>query len=85
MRNIVFAAIAAVAISGISPAIAGDGDEPVANTQFAQLPGVVAQASVQSVPSVELGQNGQEAATFATQTNSGVSLFPAHNGGGDNQ
>jgi hypothetical protein len=83
MRTIVFAAIAALAFAGISPAIAEEGEQPTANTQFTQLPGVIAQPSVQSAVAIE--QNGQGVATLATQTSSGISLFPPHDGGGDNQ
>jgi hypothetical protein len=85
MRILIYAALVAGAVTGISPAIAGEGEGTVANTQFTQLPGVIAQAPAPNAPSVALVRNSQGAATYVTQTSPGVWLFPPYNGGGDNR
>lgn len=85
MRTMVHAAIAAFGIASISPAIAGEGEGPIANTQFAQLPGVIAQAPVQDVQHVAVAQDGRRDNTFVTVSRQGTWLFPPHDGGGDNQ
>jgi hypothetical protein len=55
MRTMIIAAVAAMGLaSGV--AYAGDGEEPVANTLFTQIPGVVAQVPVGNVPSVDTAQ-----------------------------
>lgn len=48
MRTLLRAAIAALSVTSIRQAIAGDGEGPIANPQFAQLVGVVAQVPVTS-------------------------------------
>lgn len=85
VRILIYAAIVAGAVTGIGPAIAGDGEGAIANTQFTQLPGVLAQSSVPSGPSVALVHSGQGAATYVTQTSPGIWLFPPYDGGGDNR
>ena len=47
MKIMLRAAIAALSIASIGSAIAGEGEGTVANTQFTEVPGVVAQADVQ--------------------------------------
>jgi hypothetical protein len=85
MRTLIYAAIFAAAATGIGPAIAGEGEGTIANTQFTQLPGVIAQSAVPNVPSVALVGNGQGAAAYVTQTSPGIWLFPPYDGGGDNR
>lgn len=85
MRTLFYAAIVAAAATGVSPAIAGEGEGTIANTHFTQLPGVMAQSPVQSVPSVALVRNSQGSATYVTQTSPGVWLIPPYDGGGDNR
>ncbi|HTI82587.1 MAG TPA: hypothetical protein VL614_19205 [Acetobacteraceae bacterium] len=85
MRTLIYAAIVAGAVTGIGPAIAGEGEGAVANTQFTQLPGVIAQSPVPNVPSVALVRHNQGAATYVTQTSPGIWLFPPNDGGGDNR
>jgi hypothetical protein len=85
MRTLFYAAIVAAAVAGIGPAIAGEGEGTLANTHFTQLPGVIAQSPVPSVPSVARARDSQAAATFVTQTSPGIWLFPPYDGGGDNR
>ena len=64
-------ATAAAALSlGVGSAYAGDGDGPVANTQFTELPRVVAQAPVQNAPAVATARNGQAIGTYVTHSDS---------------
>jgi hypothetical protein len=56
MRLLLRAAMAAVSIGSIPPAMAGE-SAPNPNT-FTDLPGVIAQAPAQTVPSVETAQRG---------------------------
>ena len=85
MRTLFYAAIVAAAATGISPAIAGDGEGTIANTEFTQLPGVIAQSPVPSVSAVARVRDSQRAATFVTQTSPDVWLIPPYDGGGDNR
>jgi hypothetical protein len=80
-----FLAAAAVLSLGIGSAYAGDGDGPVADTYFTELPGVVAQPAVQQAPrAVATNANGASANLFATRHSTGTWLFPPDmNGGGD--
>ena len=57
---------------------------PVANTFFTELPGVVAQAPSQQVPSaVARNQTGgAPTAAFITNHSSGTWLFPPYQGNG---
>ncbi len=73
MKIMLRAAITALSISCIGSAYAGDG--PAANTQFTEIPGVVAQAPV---------QNGQGLRVYVAGSNHGTWLFaPDRNGGSD--
>ena len=85
MRTLFYAAIVAAAATGISPAIAGDGEGAIANTAFTQLPGVIAQSPVPNVSAVAGVRDSQRAATFVTQTSPDVWLIPPYDGGGDNR
>jgi hypothetical protein len=71
-------ATAAVLSLGVGSVFPGDGEGPVPNTLFTELPGVIAQAPVQQAPSaVALGQLGNApTAAFATRSrSSGTWLF----------
>ena len=48
MKLLIRAALLAVSIGSIGSAYAGDGEGPIANTQFNELPNVIAEAPVQS-------------------------------------
>jgi hypothetical protein len=85
MKTVVRAAIAALSFASIGPAVAGEGEGAMGNTRFAELPGVIAQASVQSAPRVTTTQNGQAVHAYITNSRHGTWLFaPNETGGGDN-
>lgn len=67
--------LAAAALTlGMGAAFANEGGAE-ANTLFTEIPGVIAQAPVQSVPSVATAHNGQAVETYVTQANHGTWLF----------
>ena len=84
MRILIYAAVAAT-FAGVGPAIAGDGEGAVANSQFTLLPNVIAESPVQNAASVASVQHGQGTGTFVTQTSLGTWLNAPHDGGGDNR
>jgi hypothetical protein len=75
MKIMIRAALLAVSIGSIGTAYAGDGQGPIANTQFTQLPGVVAHAQVQENRAVAAAQNGSGTGLFVTHQQSS-SAFP---------
>jgi hypothetical protein len=76
MKVMIFATAAVLGI-GIGSAFAGDGEGPVANTQFTEIPGVVAQAQNQQAPSaVAANQYHAPTAAFVTGHSRFISLFP---------
>jgi hypothetical protein len=81
MKTLMLAAAAALSLSA-GVAYANEGGA-VANTQFTELPGVIAQAPVQNAPSVATAQNGQ-VHVYSTQSSRGTWLFQAQDGGGAN-
>ena len=85
MRTQIYAALVVAAVTSISPALAGDGEGAVANSQFTLIPDVVAQAPVQSASSVASAEHAQATGTFVTQTSLGTWLNTPHDGGGDNR
>jgi hypothetical protein len=97
MKIMLRAAIAALSIASIGPALADGGEGTVANTRFTELPGVVAQAQVPNVPAYAQNgqvqtrqaqngqtQNGQGVHTFVTQSSHGTWLFAPDPNGGSN-
>jgi hypothetical protein len=74
MKFVLRAAIAAMSIGSIPPAMAGGGG-PNPNTFSTELPGVVAQAPAQNGPSIEATQHGQAVQTY-TQSGRGPWLVP---------
>jgi hypothetical protein len=74
MKTMLLAAAAALSL-GVGSAYAGDGGDLAPNTRFTELPGVLAQAPVQSVPSIATAQNGQSTSTYVTQSNRGTWLY----------
>ncbi|MGA9015551.1 MAG: hypothetical protein WB509_23925 [Acetobacteraceae bacterium] len=84
MKILLRAAIAAVSIASIGSAIAGEGEGPVANTRFTEVPGVVARAAVQNSPSVATAQNGQIVEAYVTQSSYGTWVFPPNPNEGAN-
>src|SRR5207248_1641639 len=82
MRTMLLAAAAALSV-GVGSAYAGEGND-IPNTFFTQLPGVIAQAPAQNVPSVATAQNGQAVHTYVTNSQRGTWLFPPNETGGGN-
>ena len=83
MKTMLLAAAAALSL-GVGSAYADGGDGTIANTQFTELPGVVAQAQVPNAPayaqngqSTQQAQNGQGA--HSSQSGHGPWLFPPLN------
>ncbi len=83
MKTMILAAAAALSL-GVGSAYAGDGEGPAANTQFTEIPGVVAQAQVPNAPAVATAQNGRAVSTFVTQSNHGTWLFAPNPNQGSN-
>ena len=75
MKIMLRAAIAAFSIASIGAAHADDGQGQLPNTLFTQLPGVIAQAPVQSAPIVATAQNGQAVHAYVASSSSGTWLF----------
>lgn len=84
MKIMLRAAIAALSLASIGSAYAESEGGPNANTQFTETPGFLAQAPVQSAPSVATAQNGRAVHVYATRSGSGTWLFPPQDGGGAN-
>jgi uncharacterized membrane-anchored protein len=74
MKIMIRAALLVMSIGSIGTAYAGDGEGPVANTQFNELPSVIAQAPVQNNRAYAATQNGSGTALFVTHQES--SAFP---------
>ncbi len=72
MRLIIRAALLAASIASIQTAYAGDGEGPIPNTQFNELPNVIAQAPVQDHHAYAANQNGP---AYAAQQHPSV-VFP---------
>jgi hypothetical protein len=84
MNIAIRAAIAILSIASIGTAYADSEGGQIANTQFTEIPGFLAQAPAQNAPAVATTQNGQAAHTYVTQSSHGTWLFPPHDGGGNN-
>ena len=82
MKTMLLAAAAALSL-GIGSAYADSEGGQIANTQFTEIPGFLAQAPAQNAPAVATAQNGR-VQTYATQSSHGTWLFPPHDGGGAN-
>ena len=78
MKTIILAATAALSL-GLGSAFAQENADPIANTQFTSIPGVLAQAPAQNQSSA-VAQNGQ-VRVYSTQSSHGTWLFPAYQGG----
>ena len=82
MRTMMLAAAAMVAL-GVGSAFAGENTGTFADTFFTNLPGVVAQAPSQQVPSaVARNQGGAPTAAFVTSHRSGTWLYAPYQGNG---
>jgi opacity protein-like surface antigen len=71
MKTMMLAA-AAVLTLGLASAYAGDGEGPVANTEFTEIPNVIAQAPVQDNHAYAANQSGS---AYASQQRPAV-VFP---------
>jgi hypothetical protein len=87
MRTLFRAAVAALSVASISPAIAGEGEGTIPNTQFTELSGVVAQGPRVDAWATAVAQDRGSPHVLATQSNHVVSVFQAydHNDGGGTQ
>ena len=83
MKTMLLAAAAALSL-GIGSAYADSEGGQIANTQFTELPGFLAQAPAQNVPAVAMARNGQAVQTYAAESSHGTWLFPPDQGGGSN-
>jgi hypothetical protein len=84
MKIMLRAALAAASIASIGSAYAGEGEAVVSNTQFTEIPGVVAQAPAQNAPAVATAQNGQAVPVYVTRSNQGTWLFAPNGNAGAN-
>jgi hypothetical protein len=76
MKTMIFATAVVLGI-GIGSAYAGDGEGPVPNTRFTEIPGVLAQARVPQAPTaLATNQSGAPTAAFVTGHSRFISLFP---------
>ncbi len=67
MHIILRAAMVAVSLGSIGPAYAGEGEGGAADTRATEVPGLVAQAPKQSIPSpLESARNGQASPSHGT-------------------
>ena len=71
MKTVFLAAAAALVLS-VGSAYAGDGEGPIPNTQFTELPNVIAQAPSQDNHAYAANPNGS---TYATQQRPAV-VYP---------
>ena len=82
MKNLMLAGAVIFGLGAANAYAEGEGG-PVANTQFTEIPGVVAHASTQNVPAVATAQNGQAVQVYGTTSSPGTWLFPPNpNGNG---
>lgn len=75
MKFMIRAALVAMSIGSIGTAYAGDGEGPVANTQFTELPAVIAQAPVDSNRAIAALPSDSSVGIFAAQHQS-KTVFP---------
>ena len=82
MKTMLLAAAAALSL-GIGSAYADSEGGQIANTQFTETPGFLAQAPAQNAPAVATARNGRPVQTYATQSSHGTWLrFGPHGGDG---
>jgi hypothetical protein len=84
MKTMIFATAAVLGI-GVGSAYAGDGEGPVPNTRFTEIPGVLAQAQVpHPAPTVVArNQSGAPTAAYVTGHSRYMSLFPPNQNQGN--
>jgi hypothetical protein len=80
MKTMLLAAAAALSL-GVGSAYASEGDN-IPNTFFTELPGVIAQAPAQTVPSVATAHSGQSTHVYLSRSQSqGTWLTQPSDGG----
>jgi hypothetical protein len=83
MKTLFVAAFTALSVASISPAIAGEGEATIANTQFTLM-----QVPIASASPITVAPDRGSADTYFARSISAVSLFPPHasndGGGHDN-
>ena len=75
MKTMMIAAAAVLSL-GMSTAFADGGDGPVANTQFTQLAGVIAQAQTNNSTAIAQSPKGDGTALFVTGSHPVAQPFP---------
>ena len=75
MKTIMLAAVAALTL-GAGAAFADSGDGPVANTQFTELPGVIAQAQTDNTSALARSHTGNGTTLFVTGSHPVAQPFP---------
>jgi len=80
MKTMIIAAAAMLSL-GAGSAYADSEGGQIANTQFTEAPGFLAQAPVQNAPAIATAQYGQAIQTWVTQSSRGTWLFPPYSGG----
>jgi hypothetical protein len=75
MKTMLLVVAAALSLATIGSAYA-DGNDVAVNTQFTEIPGVVAEAPVHNVPPVATAQSRQMIHTYVTQSNNLTWLYP---------
>ena len=81
MKTMLLVAAAALSL-GVSSAYADDGHGPGSNTQFTEIPGLIAQATVHHAPAVAPVQNGRMH-TYLTNAGRGTWLLPPNQNQGN--
>ena len=74
---------AAVFSLGFGSAFAQEHGGDVATTQFTSIPGVLAQAPMQAMPTA-MASKGQAMQVYVTRSGNGTWLFAPHSNGGSN-
>ncbi|HTI80673.1 MAG TPA: hypothetical protein VL614_09525 [Acetobacteraceae bacterium] len=75
MKTMILAAAAVLSL-GMSAAFADGGEGPVANTQFTELPGVIAQGQTGAGTALAQSPTGNGAALFVTGSHPVAQPFP---------
>jgi len=77
MKTMMLAAVAAMTLTlGAGVALADSGDGPVANSQFTELPGVIAQAQTENTSALAQSRKGNSTTLFVTGSHPVAQPFP---------
>jgi hypothetical protein len=82
MKTMLLGAAAAFSV-GVGSAYASETSD-IPNTFFTELPGVIAQAPAQNIPSVATAQSGEATHVYVTSSSHGTWLQNSHGEGGSN-